>query len=73
MNFSFMTVSFPVDGETYNEMKALCEEVHHADGVHYESILNLPTAQNSEVTGFSFSFTMMRMTGWLDWQAQSIC
>lgn len=52
MNFSFMTVSFPVDGETYNEMKALCEEVHHADGVHYESILNLPTAQNSEVTGF---------------------
>lgn len=52
MNFSFMTVSFPVDGETYSEMKALCEEVHHADGVHYESILNLPTAQNSEVTGF---------------------
>lgn len=52
MNFSFMTVSFPVDRETYSEMKALCEEVHHADKVHYESILNLPTAQNSEVSGF---------------------
>ena len=52
MNFSFMTVSFPVDEETYSEMKALCEEVHHADGVHYESIVNLPTARNSEASGF---------------------
>ena len=52
MNFSFMTVSFPVDGETYSEMKALCEEAHQADGVHYESILNLPTARNSEASGF---------------------
>ena len=52
MNFSFMTVSFPVDLETYNEMKGLCEEAHKADGVHYESILNLPNAQNYEVSGF---------------------
>ena len=52
MNFSFMTVSFPVDVETYNEMKALCEEAHKADGVHYESILNLPNSQNYEASGF---------------------
>ena len=52
MNFSFMTVSFPVDLETYNEMKALCEEAHKVDRVHYESILNLPHAQNYEASGF---------------------
>ena len=52
MNFSFMTVSFPVDLETYNEMKTLCEEAHKVDGVHYESILNLPQAQNYEASGF---------------------
>ena len=52
MNFSFMTVSFPVDIETYNEMKALCEEAHKADGVHYESILNLPNARNDKASGF---------------------
>ena len=52
MNFSFMTVSFPVDVETYNEMKVLCEEAHKVDGVHYESILNLPHAQNYEASGF---------------------
>ena len=51
MNFSFMTVSFPVDLETYNEMKVLCEEAHKADGVHYESILNLPHAKNHEASG----------------------
>ena len=52
MNFSFMTVSFPVDLETYNEMKALCQEAYKVDGVHYESILNLPHAQNYEAIGF---------------------
>ncbi|MFF5994131.1 GNAT family N-acetyltransferase [Lysinibacillus sp. KU-BSD001] len=52
MNFSFMTVSFPVDAETLREMKGLCEEAYKTDGVHYESILNLPNAQNYEASGF---------------------
>lgn len=52
MNFSFMTVSFPVDAETLAEMKALCTEAYQADGVHYESILNLPVAQNYDAQGF---------------------
>ncbi len=52
MNFSFMTVSFPVDKETYAEMKALCETCYVADHLHYESILNIPVAQNYEAQGF---------------------
>ena len=52
MNFSFMTVSFPVDVETYNEMKTLCEEANQVDGVHYEAILNLPHAQHDQASGF---------------------
>lgn len=52
MNFSFMTVSFPVDEETLQEMKAVCAQSYQSDGVHYESILNLPTAQNYEAKGF---------------------
>jgi len=52
MNFSFITVSFPVDDLTYNEMKSLCDECYAIDEVHYNKILNIPTAKNYEVNGF---------------------
>jgi len=52
MNFSFMTVSFPVDHMTFNEMIQLCDESYAADRVHYNKILNIPSAMNYEATGF---------------------
>lgn len=52
MNFSFMTVSFPVDEMTFNEMVQLCDESYAADQVHYNKILNIPSAMNYETIGF---------------------
>lgn len=52
MNFSFMTVSFPVDEMTFNEMVQLCDESFIADQVHYNKILNIPSAMNYEAIGF---------------------
>ena len=52
MNFSFMTVSFPVDEMTFNEMIQLCDESYAADQVHYNKILNIPSAMNYEAIGF---------------------
>lgn len=52
MNFSMMTVSFPVDEETYNEIKTLCEESRTTDGVYYETVLNLPVARDYTASGF---------------------
>lgn len=52
MNFSFMTVSFPVDDMTFDEMIQLCDESYVADQVHYNKILNVPSAMNYEAVGF---------------------
>ncbi|WP_332651768.1 GNAT family N-acetyltransferase [Lysinibacillus sp. 54212] len=52
MNFSMMTVSFPIDEETYNEIKALCEESRIGDGVYYQTVLNLPVARDYTALGF---------------------
>lgn len=52
MNFSFMTVSFPIDAETLAEIKDVCAQAYEADAVHYESILNVPVAQNYDAQGF---------------------
>ena len=52
MNFSAITVSFPIDEETYSEMKALCEEAAQEDCANYELVMNLHTARNYEMSGF---------------------
>lgn len=52
MNFSVMTVSFPIDEDTYNEIKALCEESRIADGLYYNTVLNLPVARDYTASGF---------------------
>lgn len=52
MNFSFMTVSFPVDEMTYNEMVQLCDESYVKDQVRYNKILNVANAMNYEASGF---------------------
>lgn len=52
MSFSTVTVSFPVDMETFEEMRALCSEAGQADNVRYELIMNLQAAKNYEMSGF---------------------
>lgn len=52
MNFSIITASFPVDTETYNEIKTLCETAYLVDKYNYNSALNLIDCQNSSVRGF---------------------
>ena len=52
MNFSAITVSFPIDEETYSELKALCKEAAQEDSVNYELVMNLQLARNYEMSGF---------------------
>lgn len=52
MNFSFMTVSFPVDEVTYSEMVTLCDESYNVDHVRYNKIVNISSAMKFDVSGF---------------------
>lgn len=52
MNISVITVSFPLDGETLNELKILCEEATLNDYRVYETIMNIPSAGSFESKGF---------------------
>ncbi|MGE8037589.1 MULTISPECIES: GNAT family N-acetyltransferase [unclassified Lysinibacillus] len=52
MNISVMTVSFPLDGETLNELKLLCEEATTHDYRVYETAMGLPMASSFESKGF---------------------
>ncbi|MFB7159674.1 GNAT family N-acetyltransferase [Lysinibacillus sp. NPDC056232] len=52
MNISVMTVSFPLDGETLNEVKLLCEEATTHDYRVYETVMGLPMASSFESKGF---------------------
>jgi len=52
MNISVMTVSFPLDGETLNELKLLCEEATTNDYRVYETAIGLPMASSFETKGF---------------------
>ena len=52
MNFSAITVSFPVDEETYAELTTLCKEATQTDGACYHTVLNLPIAKSYESKGF---------------------
>lgn len=52
MKISVITVSFPLDGETLNELKILCEEATLNDYRVYETIMNIPSAGSFESKGF---------------------
>ncbi len=52
MNFSAVTVSFPIDMETFEEILKLCEEAALADAVRYELIMNIQAVKNYEMSGF---------------------
>ncbi len=52
MNFSIMTASFPIDGETYKEIKMLCNDAFVADQYNYCTVLNLSESMSTNVRGF---------------------
>ena len=52
MNFSAITVSFPIDEETYEEIKGLCDLADKADLKQYQSVMNLTIAKSYESKGF---------------------
>lgn len=52
MNFSAITVSYPIDEETFNEISQLCENGERADNVTYRTVMNLGLAKTFEAKGF---------------------
>lgn len=52
MNISVITVSFPLDGETLEEVRVLCEEATTHDYRVYETVMNVPLAGSFESKGF---------------------
>lgn len=52
MNLSAITVSFPLDEETYEEIQALCKMCAQLDGQIYQQVMNLPIAKSYETKGF---------------------
>ena len=52
MNISVITVSFPLDGETLEEVRALCEEATLHDYRVYENIMNVTVAGSFDSKGF---------------------
>lgn len=52
MNFSIMTASFPIDEETFKEIKKLCEDAFIADKYNYSSVLNLYESMSTNIRGF---------------------
>ncbi|MER2191679.1 MAG: GNAT family N-acetyltransferase [Solibacillus sp.] len=52
MNFSAMTVSFPLDAETFEEIEQLCAAATEVDHVQYAGVMNLQLATSYEAKGF---------------------
>ncbi len=52
MNFSAITVSYPIDQETYEELNQLCENAEQIDLKSYRTVLNLVMAKNPDARGF---------------------
>ncbi|AWE06151.1 GNAT family N-acetyltransferase [Lysinibacillus sp. 2017] len=52
MNLSAITVSFPLDEETYGEVQELCKKAAESDGHIYHNVMNLPVAKSYETRGF---------------------
>lgn len=52
MNFSAITVSYPIDHETFEEINQLCENAEQVDLKSYRSVINLAMAKSSDARGF---------------------
>lgn len=52
MNLSAITVSFPLDQETYEEIQGLCKTVAACDGHLLNQVMNLPLAKSYDTRGF---------------------
>ena len=52
MNFSAITVSYPIDQETYEELNQLCDNAEQTDLKSYRSVLNLAMAKSPDARGF---------------------
>ncbi|SOC11034.1 ribosomal protein S18 acetylase RimI-like enzyme [Ureibacillus xyleni] len=52
MNFSIITASFPIDEETYKEIKTLCDDACTIDQYNYSAVLNLNDSQKVNIRGF---------------------
>ncbi|ATP38841.1 GNAT family N-acetyltransferase [Solibacillus sp. R5-41] len=52
MNLSAITVSFPLDEETYEEIQLLTKTCAYIDGLIYQQVMNLPVAKSYEMKGF---------------------
>ena len=52
MNFSAMTVSFPLDVETFEEIEQLLVAAAEVDHVQYAGVMNLQMAKSYEAKGF---------------------
>lgn len=52
MDFSTMTVSFPVDEETFEEITHICTAATAVDMVNYTLVMNLEMAKSYEAKGF---------------------
>lgn len=51
MNLSAITVSFPLDEETFQELQSLCQAAE-CDGHIYTQVMNIPIARSYESRGF---------------------
>ncbi|MEG0471249.1 MAG: GNAT family N-acetyltransferase, partial [Solibacillus sp.] len=52
MKLSAITVTFPLDEETYEEIQTLCKTCAYIDGQTYQQVMNLPVAKSYEMKGF---------------------
>ena len=52
MNFSAITVSYPIDQETYEELNQLCNNAEQNDLKSYRSVMNLTMAKSPDIRGF---------------------
>lgn len=52
MNISIIKASFPIDTETFNEIRSLCEEAGNVDRVSYHSLLHLRESKELYSKGF---------------------
>lgn len=52
MNLSAITVSYPLDQETYEEVQNLCKTSAVCDGILLNQVMNLTIAKSYETRGF---------------------
>ena len=66
MNLSAITVSFPLDEETYEEVQTLCKIAAESDGLLYTNVMNLPVAKSYETLEKNNGFVLLRANEKID-------